>query len=533
MLKALITTRLCSLYNSVFYKTPFKKSRNIAFRIFIGFFVLYAAASFLFMFGSFFYSICKPMVSSGFAWLYFSIAAITAITLCFVGSVFLTKAQLFDAQDNDLLMSMPIPPGYILFSRILLLLAVNYVFEFFVLVPAIVVYCINFRATAGEIVIFAAEFLLLPLIPLTLSCIFGWLLAVISERLRYKSFFITFFSLIILGFYFYFMFQVNRYLQSLIQNFSSIGEKIRNYVSPLYHFGAAVSDKNVLSLAVLLLCAIVPFTVMYAALSHNFIRIATAKNGITRVRYREQPMKVSSPGAALLKKELLRFSSTPVYILNTALGVAFILVFAAALIIYRDIPDMFINEFPQLTPYLYTILIAIICFLSSTNFISAPSISLEGKSLWILQSFPVDGSDVLLAKAKLHMVICLPAVILASLACIIAVEMSLFQILLTLLLPATFTVFCALFGVIINLQFPKFDWINETVVIKQSLSTGIAMLSFMAATAIPVLVYVFLLIKVISSELFMLICLFVYGILCLLMYRYLRTKGSAVFFFFC
>ena len=123
----------------------------------------------------------------GFAWLYFSIAPLTAIVLCFIGSVFLTKAQLFDAQDNELLMSMPIPPGYILLSRIAMLLVLNYIFQLFILVPAGIVYYMNYTVTAVGIVFFIIDFLFLPLIPLTLSCIFGWLLAVISERVRNKS----------------------------------------------------------------------------------------------------------------------------------------------------------------------------------------------------------------------------------------------------------------------------------------------------------------------------------------------------------
>jgi len=531
MLKALLTTRFYSLYNSVFYKSPFKKSRNLAIKILITFFALYVVASFLFIFGSFFYSICIPMISSGFGWLYFTIADIMAIALCFIGSVYMTKSQLFDAQDNDLLMSMPIPSGYILFTRMILLLAVNYFFELIVLVPAGVVYCINFSPTAAGIAIFLTEFLFLPLIPLTLSCIFGWLLAVISERVRYKSFIVTFFSLVLLGFYFYFMFRVNTYLQSLIQHFSAIGEKIRNTASLLYHFGAAISDKNAVSLILFILCAIIPFGIVYILLAHNFIKIATTKRGTVRVKYREQPLKENSPRAALLKKELLRYSSSPVYILNSSLGVVLILFFAVSLIIYRDLPYMFEKELPGLAPYLNPVFVALICFLSSTVFISAPSVSLEGKSLWILQSFPVDGGDVLISKAKLHMVICLPAVFLASLACIVITKLSLFQILLTILLPAVFTILCALLGVVINLRFPKFDWINETIVIKQSLSSGISMLVFMAASAIPALIYGLLLLNVMKAEIFMLICLCVYSALCLWLYTYLKTKGNRIYAF--
>ena len=38
------------------------------------------------------------------------IYAMMALTLSFVGSVFATQNQLYDANDNEFLLSMPIPP---------------------------------------------------------------------------------------------------------------------------------------------------------------------------------------------------------------------------------------------------------------------------------------------------------------------------------------------------------------------------------------------------------------------------------------
>lgn len=529
MLKALISTRLNALFSSLFRSSRLKKKRSPAFKILIGIFAIYVIANFLFLFGGFFYSICRPMVDSGFGWLYYSIASIVAIALSFVGSVFLTKSQLFDAQDNELLISMPIPPRYILISRIIMLLVLNYAFSLLVLGPAGIVYCMLYPATVTGVVFFVLEFAFLPLITLTLSCILGWLLAFIGERVKNKSLITTAMSLVFLFLYFYFFSQMNQYLQALIQNIDSIGAKIKSAVFPVYHFGLAIFEKNFLSLILFLLCAIVPFAIVYAALANNFIKITTTKKGFKKVKYKEQPLKESSANSALLKKELNNFFSKPMYILNASLGVVFIFVFAVALVVYRDLPDMIIKEFPELAEYVNTLLIVGICFLSATNIISAPSISLEGKSIWIVQSLPIDGGDVLLAKAKMHMVICLPSVLLASLACIFTLKLSAIQILLSLLLPAVFTVFCALLGVFINLHFPKFDWINETVAVKQSMSTGISMLASFGAIALPAILYVSLLAQKLTVDLYMLIYTLILGVLCVLLYRYLKTKGSAIF----
>ena len=59
---------------------------------------------------------------------------------------------------------------------------------------------------------------------------------------------------------------------------------------------------------------------IYLLLSVSFIRIATGKRGAAKIKYSEKPMKRSSQGAALLKKEALRFWSSPTYMMNCSLG---------------------------------------------------------------------------------------------------------------------------------------------------------------------------------------------------------------------
>ena len=46
----------------------------------------------------------------GLTWLYFAMAGTAALALSMLGSVFMTQAQLYDAKDNERLLSMPIPP---------------------------------------------------------------------------------------------------------------------------------------------------------------------------------------------------------------------------------------------------------------------------------------------------------------------------------------------------------------------------------------------------------------------------------------
>lgn len=115
------------------------------------------------MFGSMFSSICMPLHELGLGWLYFAIAGLMAFMLTFIGNVFATQTQLFDAKDNELLLSMPIAPKFILGSRMLLLLALDLGYVLLVMGPAGVVYCMNYPVTALSVAYFIISTLLLRL----------------------------------------------------------------------------------------------------------------------------------------------------------------------------------------------------------------------------------------------------------------------------------------------------------------------------------------------------------------------------------
>ena len=113
MLKTLLWIRIKALADSMFKRRGRKsggKGRMAVFALLI----LYCVIVFGAMFGFLFYSMYAPFAELGMDWLYYSVAAMLSTMLCFVGSVFFTQSTLYEAKDNELLMSMPIPAPAIL-----------------------------------------------------------------------------------------------------------------------------------------------------------------------------------------------------------------------------------------------------------------------------------------------------------------------------------------------------------------------------------------------------------------------------------
>ncbi len=529
MFRALLKTRLLALISSLFKGYNKGKKHGPLFKLGIGALVIYIIGAMFLSFSMLFVTLCKPLINMGLEWLYFGLAGIVATALSFIGSVFMAQTQLYDARDNNLLLSMPIPPGLILSSRMGMLLLLNYLYQSFILIPAVGIYFHAAGAKPSVLIMFILVFLLLPLIPLTLSCIVGWIIALIVARLRNKNIITMILSLGFLGAYFAVFSQMNRYITALVEKGAAIGDAIKKAVFPVYHMGLAITEGNIMSLAIFALCAIVPFAVVYVILSKSFIKLATSKRGANKIKYKEEALKVSSARAALIKKELRHFVSSPMYMMNSALGIIFILVVAGGAIVKKDMIFQVLEIAPEFRNLTGPLICLILSALTATNFISAPSISLEGKNLWIAQSLPVDGGEVLMSKAYMHMIVCIPPLLITSTVCNFVFDLSLISRIFVYLLPITVTAFTAFLGVAINLKFPKFDWISETVAVKQGLSSMIAMFGSVAFVALPVIIYVKFLMKSLSADIYLIICAVVFMLLSLGLVRYLKTRGREIF----
>ena len=130
------------------------------------------------------------------------------------------------------------------------------------------------------------------------------------------------------------------------------------------------------------------------------------------------------------------------------------------------------------------VLVCGVCLVGSMDMVTASSVSLEGKSIWVLQTMPVEEKKVLRAKETLHMLVnCIPSAILL-IAAVIVFRLSVWDGLAMLAFMLVFTRLIAAFGLMMNLKKPNLNWTNEAVPIKQGMPVLLSMLvGFLAAAA--------------------------------------------------
>lgn len=485
MLSILLKKQMTEIFRSYFYDARKNKSRSKAATA--AYIVLFFGIMIGLLGGMFTYlslSMCGALASAGMDWLYFALMGMLAVLLGVFGSVFNTYSCLYLPKDNDLMLSLPIPVNVIMASRLLSVYLMGLMYSLVVILPAVIVYWATVSISAGAILGCLLLVLLISVFVLTLSCALGWVVAKISLKLKNKSFITVVISLAFMGGYYFLYFKAQTLIQDLLANAAVYGEKIKGTAYPLYLFGR-VGAGDVFAMAVVSAVILALFALMWALISRSFLKIATSSGHTSKKVYKESTTRQKSVAAALLSKEFKRFTSSPNYMLNCGLGIL-LLPICGLLLLWQGgtlIPvlDAVFGERADCIPVL---LCAAVCMLASMNDMAAPSISLEGKSLWLMQSLPVTPWQVLRAKILMHLLLTEIPVLFCTVCTAFIYPYSPIELVLALLVPMSYVLLSALFGLFLGLKMPNLNWTSEITPIKQSACVTIALFSGFGYTAL-------------------------------------------------
>ncbi len=527
MLKALLGVRMTALGSFFTGAATGKKAPSKGKLIGFSLLMLYSFAALTFMFWHYFSSVAQPFHMLGLDWLYYSLTGVASFSVMFIGSVFFAKAQLYEAKDNELLLSMPVPPGNILLSRTVMLLVVTAAFGLPAIGPAIIIGISTMSPSPAGIAAMIALFVLLPVFTLAMSALFGWLLSIVTARVKHKSLFGTLLCVAAIVGYSLLVGKVNTAIMDIAAHADAIAGSLGG-IAPVYWFGSAMGDGRVDRLLVMALIFVAVAGLTYVLLSATFIRTATTRRGFAKTRYVEKQAKSASADAALLRRELARLGSSSAYIMNAAMGAVMLVIGCAVLLIKRRAVVELLSAAPELASMLPAFLILGLCLFSSMNLVSAPAVSLEGKNLWIVQSMPVEAYQALRAKLRVHLLVCLPPIILAALLCVLILKPSAVMASLLVAVPSAMTVFIGLLGLAEGLRHPNLDWANEAQAVKTSFGVLFTMLISWGVIALPALAVLLLGdmgAAAAAAELFLAALV----IASLLLRRWLKTRGAELF----
>ena len=146
--------------------------------------------------------------------------------------------------------------------------------------------------------------------------------------------------------------------------------------------------------------------------------------------------------------------------------------------------------------------------------------------MWLTNSLPIRGKDVLMAKLNLHLMVSSPFALICSIVCVFVLKPSVISSVTLILIPQLFIFLTGMVGLLLSLKFVRLDWVNEAFVIKQSTSVVISL--FLNWGIILALGLTFLLIPEITAfslEIYALICTVLLAVASVVFYRVLTNWG--------
>lgn len=529
MLKTLLKKQMAEIFRNYFYDPKKNKMRSKGATIaYIALYALLMVGLLGGMFALMAVGLCGPLVEAGMDWLYYLLIGLIAVLLGTFGSVFSTYSSLYLSKDNDLLLSMPIPVRCVMASRLLGVYLLGLMYAAVVIVPGVIVYWITAPVTAGAIVGGVLMVLLVSVIVMVLSCLLGWVVARISLKLKNKSFITVILSLLFLAAYYFVYYKAQALITLLVENAAVYGMKIRGSAYLLYLFGCVGAGDWLAMLIVTVTQALLLALTMWG-IARSFLKIATATGSVKKVRFEHKAVRAQSTQRALFGKELRRFTASPNYMLNCGLGILMLPAAGIALLIkggaLAQLLDGVFGAGADIVPVLLS---AALCLLASMNDMAAPSVSLEGRQLWLAQSLPVVPWQVLRAKLDVQLVLTGVPVLFCALCMVITLPGGALEKVLLVVVALLYTLLSALAALALGLKMPNLTWTNETTPIKQS---GCVMLSLFANWAYAVVLggLYFLCGNVLSAAAYLAIFAVVTAAGSALLLRWVKQRGTRIF----
>lgn len=455
------------------------------------------------------------------------IAMVSIITL-FEG-IYKSQGILFEAKDNDLLFSLPIPKTKILFARIFKLLLFQYIYNLMFLLPAYIVYIYFEHPSINFYLISLLMTFLIPIIPTVVSSILGYIVKLLSSKAKSKKIIQTLLSSIIFMAIFFLGMNLNSLLENIVVKATSINDMLTKIYYPIGAYVSLINKFDIVTLIKLILINIIPL-ILFILLGAKFYFkiISNSKDvGVVKRKQKKEIFTPRRPIYALANKELRRYFSSPVYMFNTIFGLLLVLILTILLCIKEEsIINMFTEEMKLSNnisiSFLYYVLVL---FSLSMTSITSSCISLEGKTINITKSLPVSEKDILKSKIIYPFIIELPFILISELIFFIKFKPSLLYIILILVMSFIIILLSATIGLIINLKYPKMNASSDTEVVKQSMSSMISVFIGMGIFFISIASIIYLN-KYIDINIILIIHVILLILSSIILYIILMKKGT-------
>lgn len=475
-----------SVVNTLRYEKDKKKKNRVIMMLVI-------TTILVIMLGIYCFGIGYGLGSIGLAGIIPSYAfTITSLIVLFF-TVFKASGILFAFKDYDMLMALPVKTTTLITSRFLLMYGMNVLFSIAIMLPMGVTYCIWTEPQLLFYGMWLIAIFVTPLVPMTIATVIGAIISAISSRSKHTNMVSIILSFALLIGFMGISMSAGTMNSSQIQikQLASMGKMLSEKMNQIYPLTGimekAICQYNIVAFLAFLLISVLWYYVFVKVVSIKYKAINT---GLTthqsNSNYVLQSLEATSPFKALYRKEMKRFFSSYLYVLNIGVGAVILLVGSIACYILGIDKMQQLMGIPNIKYMIVNFVPFVISALLAMTCTSSVSLSLEGKNLWILQSCPVEAATIYRSKMAVNVALLLPVSLLSSLLMSLSLKANIVSTLWVFLTPLAYVALTSVWGIFINLKMPNFTWESEVTVIKQSMASMLGIIGGMLFGLMPI-----------------------------------------------
>ncbi len=433
----------------------------------------------------------EPLTEIGMEFVVLTLFVIMAALFILVEGIYKASGLLFNCRDDDLLLSLPVKRSTVLAIRIMKFYLFETMINAIVFVPAMIVYAMKVGVGASFYLVSLTALFILPILPIVIASLVGGLIAFSSARFKHKNLVqIILTTLVLLGVLFVSI-NIEDILQTLAQNAKSVNEIITKLYYPAGQYIQLVLDFKIMDYLMFVATNVGLFVLMLLMLGSVYYKInSRVKIVKTNTVSYEYNLKINQPLVALIKKEIGKFISSPVFLINAGFGlVLFVVVVVLACVNMNATLDMIskmsfeISE-DTIINYMPACLFGLIFFTSMMTSITSSMISLERKSFNVLKSLPTNSMMIIMAKVLAAVLVMIPILLIGDIVMMVRFNFNIWQILMIFASSITMPLVAELVGILVNLKYPKMNAQDDTEVVKQSMSSMVAVFVGMGSSIV-------------------------------------------------
>lgn len=224
-----------------------------------------------------------------------------------IEGIYKSQGILFEAKDNDLLFALPISKTKIFFSRIFKMLSFQFLFNSLFIIPVIIVYAIYEPTNLTFYILSFIMLVLLPILPTILACMIGYVIKLITAKLKARNVVQVILTFLVLLLVFYSSFRMQTMLANLTQSANEINQIIIKCYYPIGLYYRLIQSLNGYDFCALLAINMIPMLAFVWIASKYYFKIVSkltekAKRKKVNKEYRQTIFKPKAPLVALLRQ---------------------------------------------------------------------------------------------------------------------------------------------------------------------------------------------------------------------------------------